>query len=255
MTFYLGTHMPLWLFQESFAPLFVSRRTLCRVENLKPARCEWALDSGGFSELSLHGAWTIGADQYTDEVRKWRRMGGLAFAAQQDYMCEPFIVRKTGLSVDTHQSLTVENFCDLTRRAPEIPWLPVIQGYTRSEYMACVRRFDDAGIKLTEYARVGVGSVCRRQGTREAEEIIRELTRSGISVHAFGFKLAGLESVGSILGSADSMAWSFGARRAAPMVGCAHLHKSCANCKRYAKRWYERVMEVLHGNAEIMESI
>ena len=43
---------------------------------------------------------------YRDEV------GGLQCAAPQDWMCEPQIVAKTGLSVREHQQRTVENLLD-----------------------------------------------------------------------------------------------------------------------------------------------
>jgi hypothetical protein len=45
------------------------------------------------------------------------------------------------------------------------------------------------------------------------------------------------------LASADSLAWSFEARRAAPLPGCSHA--SCANCSRYATAWRERVLRRL----------
>lgn len=59
--------------------------------------------------------------------------------------------------------------------------------------------------------------------------------RSGLRLHGFGFKSTGLAKVGGLLASADSMAWSYAARRSAPMPG--HTHQSCANCLEYALRW------------------
>ncbi len=46
--------------------------------------------------------------------------------------------------------------------------------------------------------------------------------------------------IGAYLESADSMAWSFSARRAPPLPG--HSHKDCANCLEYALRWYEKLI-------------
>jgi hypothetical protein len=43
--------------------------------------------------------------------------------------------------------------------------------------------------------------------------------------------------------SADSLAWSFEARRAAPLAGCRHAN--CANCLRYAAAWRERTLSWL----------
>jgi hypothetical protein len=56
-------------------------------------------------------------------------------------------------------------------------------------------------------------------------------------------KLTGLESFGDELGSADSMAWSFDARRTWPLPGCSH--KACQNCPRYAMRWRDNLLERL----------
>ena len=61
-----------------------------------------------------------------------------------------------------------------------------------------------------------------------------------LRLHGFGVKLTGLESYGDALVSADSMAWSYSARRTHPLHGCTH--KSCANCLRFALRWRDQVV-------------
>jgi len=62
--FYLGVCEPNWL-KTARVPLFVSRRRLLRVKRGPPrARCAWALDSGGFSELSMYGEWRTSLTQY-----------------------------------------------------------------------------------------------------------------------------------------------------------------------------------------------
>ena len=53
MKFYLGTHLHHWLDYNIKIPLFISYRTIRRKKNFKPTKTTWALDSGGFSELSL----------------------------------------------------------------------------------------------------------------------------------------------------------------------------------------------------------
>jgi hypothetical protein len=70
--FYLGTHQPQWIGDERFAgvPLFVSRRTLATRRRLPAAVTDFALDSGGFTELQLHGRWTLTAAEYAAEVRR-----------------------------------------------------------------------------------------------------------------------------------------------------------------------------------------
>ena len=50
-------------------PLFVSHRRLARRKTLPRARSGWALDSGGFSELSLYGGWRTTAEDYVAAKR------------------------------------------------------------------------------------------------------------------------------------------------------------------------------------------
>ena len=49
----------------------------------------------------------------------------LDFVSPQDWMCEPWMVAKTGLSVEEHQERTVENFVRLRELAPEVPFTAV----------------------------------------------------------------------------------------------------------------------------------
>jgi hypothetical protein len=119
--FYLGTHEPAWLAHVRF-PLFVSHRRLQRYRRLPVACCPWALDSGAFSELAAYGRWRLTPAAYVAAVRRYRQeIGRLAWAAPQDWMCEPVMVAKTGLSVREHQRRTVANFVLLRRLAPDLP--------------------------------------------------------------------------------------------------------------------------------------
>ena len=54
-------------------------------------------------------------------------MGCLAWVAPQDWMCEPFMLQKTGLTVPDHQERTVRNFLDL-RQLLGIGRLPPLLG-------------------------------------------------------------------------------------------------------------------------------
>ncbi len=65
MRFYLGTHHASWLGRTD-VPLFVSRRRLAGIRRLPRALGPWALDSGGFTELSMFGRWRTTAAQYVD---------------------------------------------------------------------------------------------------------------------------------------------------------------------------------------------
>lgn len=258
MTFYLGTHQAYWLKLLKF-PLFISRRRLF-MNNRLPKKsliinrnivCEnWALDSGGFTELSMYGKWTIDAQQYIQEL-DWilDNMGKIDFAAQQDWMCEPFIINKTGLSVKLHQEKTIDNFLELmslNKKSHNI--IPVLQGFKLEEYLEHIQMFLNKGIDLTKFETVGVGSVCRRQNTGEFVEIIQTLFNQGIKVHAFGAKITGLGRVGCLLKSADSASWSLAGRREQVLEGCTH--KNCGNCIKFACKYRKKILEAIKESYE-----
>lgn len=249
--FLLGTHQPGWLGLAG-VELLVSDTRLRRYRRLPRAVAPWALDSGGFSELQRHGRWTVRPREYVARVRRYRdEVGRMLWCAPQDWMCEPVIIgggragrmlfAGTGLSVVEHQRRTVDNAVELCTLAPDLPWCKVIQGYTRDDYLRCVDLYERAGIDLTREALVGLGSVCRRQATREAHDIITALHARGVTrLHGFGIKTLGLASYGELLTSADSLAWSEDARRKQRAV-CSTTHprgaKNCANCLPYALAW------------------
>lgn len=232
--FWLGTHMPNWLGMTD-VPLFVSNRTLAPRKSYPRALGPWALDSGGFSELTLYGAWRTTPRQYVDLTRRYRdEIGCLEWAAIQDYMCEPHMLQQTGLSIEEHQRRTVVSYLTLLDLASELPWTPVLQGQTAGQYLDHAEQYARAGIDLLALPIVGIGSVCRRQVTAEIIPIVRAVTRCGIRLHGFGVKRTGLEQIGHLLTSADSMAWSFTARRT-PILMDGHMtHKNCANCLPWA---------------------
>ena len=245
--FYLGTHHPHWLRDERFrdVPLFVSRRTLARYKCLPRAVGSWALDSGGFTELSMHGRWTVPATTYARDVLRFRaEIGGMVWAAPQDWMCEPWITRKTGFTVEEHQRRTIDSVLEL--RALGAPVIPVLQGWRVAEYHAHVEAYDRAGIDLRAEPIVGLGSVCRRQATAEAARLVRSLATLGLRLHGFGFKSEGFRAVHEHLASADSLAWSFRARRSPPLPGCVGRHKACNNCPVFALHWRDRLLSSLH---------
>ena len=83
-------------------------------------------------------------------------------------------------------------------------------------------------------------------GHHDIELIIGALHAHGITrLHGFGVKTGGLIRTGHLLASADSMAWSFAARHQPPLPGCETRHRTCANCPRYATRWYTRIRAAL----------
>lgn len=243
MKFYLGTHQPHWLRLEDY-PLFVSHRTLRRYKTLPQALTGWALDSGGFSELSMYGEWRTTPEEYITAVRRYRdEVGHLEWAAPQDWMCEPQIVEKTGLSVPEHQRRTIENYLHLRDVADDLPFVPVLQGWEPDDYLRHADAYLAAGVDLTAERTVGIGTVCRRNNVSEIADLVWELADAGISLHGFGVKVTGLRNFGQALASADSMAWSYAGRRQPPLPGCPH--KNCANCVLWARQWRARVLDAV----------
>ncbi len=248
--FLLGTHQPGWLARMD-VPLFVSHRTLHTRRRLPRARCRWALDSGGFTELSLFGGWRTMPSEYVAAVARYaEEIGRLAWASPQDWMCEPAMLARTGLTIAEHQARTVDNYCRLRQLAPGLPFIPVVQGWRQGDYLACVDRYAAAGVDLATAPLVGLGSVCRRQASGEIGAIVGELSGLGLRLHGFGVKRRGLARYADCLDSADSLAWSYAARRRAPLMGCVR-HRNCANCPRYALAWRAAVVAELDGPRQL----
>jgi hypothetical protein len=252
-TFYLGTDRPRWLGAVP-VPLFVSRRVLARRRELPPVTAGWALDSGAFTELKDHGRWTVTPAEYAGEVRRWHsQAGGMHFASPQDWMCEPAVIAGgtfgrerfvgTGLSVPEHQRRTTDNLLELRSLAPDLPWIPVLQGWQEADYLRHADQYAALGVDLTREPLVGVGSVCRRQDTRTAERLVCRLARDGLRLHLFGYKLRGLALSARFLASSDSMAWCYHASRRPPLPGCPH--RNCAHCLRYALWWREKALKAV----------
>lgn len=249
MRFYLGSHEPTWL-NRSHVPLFISYlrlRTRC-VNKLPRAKVPWALDSAGFSVLNKHGRYPWTPEEYAADVRRYdAQVGLLDWAACMDWMCEAIVLQRTGKTVLEHQRLTVQSYLDLRRIAPDLPWVPVLQGFTHGDYLRCLDLYGSCGVDLTRCPTVGIGSVCRRENTDEAEAIILDLFARGVSLHGFGFKVGGLKRVRHALSSADSLAWSDGARKENNRYkkqGLAHKYPSPGNNPRTALDFLEKVRGV-----------
>jgi len=151
-------------------------------------------------------------------------------------MCEPFILSKTGLSIVEHQQLTIERF-DQIIKLTSIPIMPVLQGFEPKDYINHLFMY---GERIKAGIRVGVGSICKRNGN--PTEIIRVLEsikqeRPDLKLHGFGLKKTSLQNtyITSLLYSADSMAWSYAARK----------QGRNANGLEEALRFYNKIIEGL----------
>lgn len=243
MKFYVGTWQPKHI-ERTDQPLMISFRWIRKRKKPIEQRAELALDSGGFTEIATHGKWTISPEEYVNTIRRLVKDINLTFnfIAPQDWMCEPDMVKKTGLSVKEHQKLTVNNYLTLRYLAPELPIIPVVQGYTLEEYKECCILYEQKGVRLRDLPLVGVGSVCRRESTQEISDILSWFSDNDIKTHAFGVKKGGLINARGYISSADSMAWSVNARRDESL--CQHepdCASSCRNCLNYALAWTKRI--------------
>jgi hypothetical protein len=211
MLFYTGTHV-LGIakhLERSFISVNIlrKRKSDFTVNN-------WILDSGAFSEISIYGHYRFPVIKYARQVNRWAKCGNMELAVTQDYMCEPFIIKRTGLDVKTHQQLTIGRYDELMLLT-DVPIMPVLQGYEPEEYL---QHLDMYGERLKVGARVGVGSVCKRNSKPKQIATILEVIkckRPDLKLHGFGLKTTALINnyICSLLYSADSLAWSYSARR------------------------------------------
>lgn len=173
---------------------------------------DWILDSGAFTEVARFGGYRSAVEEYAKAIARWSVCGNLLIAVAQDWMCEPFVIQKTGLSISEHQRLTIERYDQLLSctESPPDAIMPVLQGYKISDYLDHLLSYGD---RLKHGQWIGVGSVCRRNGKPdEVREILRtiKLLRPDLRLHGFGLKLLAVQNpdVKSLLYSCDSMAWS-----------------------------------------------
>ena len=246
MRLYLGTWQMKHI-ERSSKPLMVSMRQLWKGRRFKPfsQRGFLALDSGGFTELTMNGKWSVSPLEYVERINHYEPLGlTFDFATQQDWMCEPIMLENTGLTVREHQRRTVDNFLELRTLDCDTPIIPVLQGYALDEYKDCFEMFESSGVDLRAESLVGLGSVCRRQSSDDIERIVSYFHAKDLRLHGFGVKTNGLKKYGEMLSSVDSMAWSFDARygqRHCSVHANEPKTPSCNNCLTYAEEWHDRV--------------
>lgn len=208
----MGLHHPH--VAGNFESAFISVNVIRKRKSAFQAN-EWIMDSGAFSTILTHGGYPHPVSEYADQIRRWKDNGRLLAAVAQDYMCEPHMLEKTGLTVAEHQRLTIERYDALLAEDTGVYIMPVLQGYAPQEYVSHIRQY---GERLKPGMWVGVGSVCKRNSNPMAIwrvlDAIKE-ERPDLRLHGFGLKKTSLEEpiIREMLYSADSMAWSFAARR------------------------------------------
>lgn len=183
--FYVGLHQPSDA--KHFDRAFISVNRLRKRKSGFEVR-DWIMDSGAFTEIST--------------------------------LCEPFIIAKTGLSVEIHQRLTIERYDALLAADLPVRILPVLQGFDPADYQRHVCMY---GARLTKGMWVGVGSICKRNSSPvDVANVLAAVmqVRPDLRLHGFGLKKTSLlhEGIRAMLATADSMAWSDRARIEAHVV-------------------------------------
>lgn len=177
---------------------------------------DWIMDSGAFSTIQTHGGYPEPPEAYAAQIERWSRCGRMRAAVTQDFMCEPHMLARTGLSVEQHQALTIERYDALLPLVHSTYLMPVLQGYDPEDYRRHVRAY---GARLAPGAWVGVGSICKRNTNPSAIAAVLATIldeRPDLRLHGFGIKKTALywNEVRDRLYSCDSMAWSYAARLA-----------------------------------------
>lgn len=237
--FYIGLH------QASDAQHF--DRCCIHVNRLngrrKPLGCdELLLDSQAFNMLRLHGRYPEHPRVYAAQVQRIvdAQLVPSIAAVTQDYMCEAFMLERTGLTVADHQRLTISRYDTLHALMPRGVYLmPVLQGYQPQEYVAHIRQY---GRRLAQGMWVGVGSVCKRNGNPGAIAAVLlaiKGERPDLRMHGFGLKATAVENdlICALLETADSLAWSYAERKRKRHTGVGN-----ANDWRAAARYRDQVM-------------
>jgi hypothetical protein len=212
LKFYIGLHQPGDARRFPRAFISVNRMRGRKV----PIHCDdWILDSGAFREIEQFGGYRHLPQDYAKEVNRLKAINpGLRAVVSQDYMCEPFMLQKTGLSLAEHQRLTIARY-DALKPSVQVYLMPVLQGYSLRNYLDHIDQYGD---RLKSGMYVGVGSICKRNvDMRQIEAILVAIKRKrpDLRLHGFGIKTTSLSSgvIRECLESADSMAWSFAARK------------------------------------------
>jgi hypothetical protein len=173
------------------------------------------MDSQAFTTIATYGGYPHPPEEYAAQIRRWKSNGNLLAAVSQDYMCEPAMLAKTGLTVADHQRLTIGRYDALLRCETGCYIMPVLQGYEPDEYVAHVQQYGD---RLKRGMWVGVGSVCKRNSSPclilDVLMAIKTI-RPDLGLHGFGLKLTALAhgTIRAMLKTADSMSWSFACRK------------------------------------------
>ncbi len=206
-------------------------------------------DSGGFLAHRRFGSFPYTVDQLADWTLEWQA----DWCATPDFPCEPELAQG---EVQRRIALTVERAAEAIQRRPEVRWRPVLQGWEPDDYLRCWELYEKAGI-----VPKGVGTLCRRNQTRQIARIMTEIRaeRPGFRYHLFGVKLSALKEapIRQTAASIDTAAWSMagegdkdagGGRYISGAMARAHGFASRSHFEwQLARRYYARMQTLLNS--------
>jgi hypothetical protein len=205
-----------------------------------------ALDSSGFVAATRYPEYPWPVAEYVDlaAAHPW------TWWAAMDYCCEPELARdreQRSLRIAATLSLYLQCAREAERRGL-CPPLPVLQGWTSSEFLYCPDHLPVGPWP----ALVGVGSMCRRHvhgrhGVLEVVEALDRVLPPHTKLHLFGVSRAALTTLANHprVTSTDSMAWDAHARRARPTGRTTEFRLECM--RNWAAIQEERVTQRAHG--------
>jgi hypothetical protein len=260
MKFQLGIHQPADAkkIEDPRCDIMISVRRLKNRKKKVEAPGYWYMDSGGFTEIRNHGKYTMTEDEYLEII--WHHRPKAAYC--QDWMVEPEMLERTGLTIEEHQRRTVQSFRSLTKKLRDrnlaasengetfctTEIRPVLQGWTLEDYLNHMEMYMDAGVH-TYRETFGIGSLCCRSSERIIRELIEGIHNAYpyVDYHAFGLKITALKDkrVQGCLVSSDSMAWSLDGRFEQYRNPHKEIFKKANNRLEYALTWREKVLHTM----------
>lgn len=198
-----GGHVPGILISAS---VLWSRKRGCFIKFNPPKSDELFLDPGGFGFHRRNSDYPFTLAQYAELAERL----GATSVATLDYPCEPKVNREIHRTNLDRIARSVEWAERGRKEQPQLPWVPVIQGYTPAEYLRCIDLYEEKGL-IRPY--MAIGSLCSRVRRDSTWEVVRVIRRrlTGVRLHGFGVSLTLLKDkrIRSALHSADTQAWRF----------------------------------------------
>lgn len=190
---------------------------------------DWFIDSGGAPDsIRANGGHERPVSDYLDYLREPPTKYGcdaddvsIERFALRDWPVEPQVRDALGLSVEDLQERTLKDhirMMDAVESDSRIDAQPVavLQGWEPDDYLRCLDLFRDHGL-VTDV--VGLGSVCRRGGLDDIQDVAHRVRRNlpaRVDLHGFGLKQTMLDKPRSlaVFDSVDSAAWEYSLRQA-----------------------------------------